>query len=66
MELTRPIFEPYNETEPNFTLLHQKQTEELDENYQAVPFVDGDYRGFTVRLRRGHDPDNSPPISAIP
>lgn len=60
MELTRPIFEPYNETDPNYIQLHPEQIEELDKHYQAVPFVDGEYWGFTVRLRRGHDPENSP------
>ncbi len=60
MELTRPIFEPYNETASDFGELHKRQIKELDENYQAVPFVDGDYWGFTVRLRRGKCPENSP------
>ncbi len=60
MELTRPIFEPYNETASEFSELHKEQIKELDENYQAVPFADDDFWGITVRLRRGKDPKNSP------
>ena len=36
--------------------------EEIDRYYTPVPFIDGRDFGFTMRLRAGHDPENSPDI----
>ncbi len=33
--------------------------EEIEKYYTPVPFVDGEYFGFNMRLRTGVDPDNS-------
>ncbi len=57
MELNRPAFEPYDPTPENAI---ENQIEEYDKYYQAEPFADGEYWGFTVRLRRGEDPNSSP------
>ena len=36
--------------------------EEIEAYYTPVPFVDGKDFGFTMRLRTGHDPENSPDV----
>ena len=36
--------------------------EEIDTYYTPAPFVDGRDFGFTMRLRAGHDPENSPDV----
>ena len=36
--------------------------EEIDEYYSPVCFTDGDYFGFTMRLRAGLDPNTSPDV----
>ncbi|MBQ9552568.1 MAG: glycoside hydrolase N-terminal domain-containing protein [Clostridia bacterium] len=38
----------------------KRQEEEIEKYYTPVPFVDGPYFGFTMRLKAGHDPENSP------
>ncbi len=35
---------------------------EIDTYYTPVPFTDGPYFGFTMRLRAGRDPENSPDV----
>ncbi|MBO4893790.1 MAG: glycoside hydrolase N-terminal domain-containing protein [Clostridia bacterium] len=35
---------------------------EIEEYYTPVPFTDGEDFGFNMRLRAGHDPENSPDI----
>ena len=36
--------------------------EEIERYYTPVPFTDGRDFGFTMRLRTGHDPENSPDV----
>lgn len=40
----------------------QRQEEEIERYYTPVPFVDGPYFGFTMRLKAGHDPERSPNV----
>ena len=39
-----------------------RREKEIDTYYSPVCFVDGKYAGFTMRLRAGEDPDNSPDV----
>ena len=36
--------------------------DEIEKYYTPVPFADGQYFGFTMRLRTGHNPLNSPDV----
>ncbi len=36
--------------------------EEIEKYYTPMPFADGQYFGFNMRLRTGHDPENSPDV----
>lgn len=60
-ELTRPPMVPTSDLarklSPEAFAAYQ---EELDKYYSPQPFVDGKYCGFTMRLRAGMDPENSP------
>lgn len=38
----------------------EKYEAEIGKYYTPVPFAEGPYFGFTMRLRTGHDPENSP------
>ncbi len=59
-ELTRVAME----VSANIGLLTEEQIaayeEEIEKYYSPVCFVDGNFAGFTMRLRAGEDPNNSP------
>ena len=40
----------------------KRQEDEIERYYTPVPFVDGPYFGFTMRLKTGHDPARSPDV----
>ena len=60
-ELTRPPMDL-----PSATTIHstkeqkQEYLDQIEKYYSPQPFVDGQFCGFTMRLRAGEDPENSP------
>ena len=62
LELTKDPMEVSNNS--GFLTDEQKAKleDEIEKYYTPVPFVDGRDFGFNMRLRAGHDPENSPDI----
>lgn len=60
LELTRDGMEVCNNIGELSMAEIERKEKEIDEYYSPVPFVDGKYFGFNMRLKAGEDPDNSP------
>ena len=62
LELTKDPMEVSANSGPKTDKEIARLEEEIEKYYTPVPFVDGRDFGFTMRLRAGHDPENSPDV----